>query len=89
MSTFALKRNILLAALLLSQAAGSSIVYAAGNTGPKKTVSTSSALKGAVSTSTITMATGLHDIHLTTSHLQRVTSDMINEIERQQMVVVA
>ncbi len=80
------KFRILLTAVLLAQ--GSLASFAADVPGGKA-VSSKPALSGQVSTSTLTVATALHAMHLATNELHRVTTDMINEIERQQYVTVA
>lgn len=81
------KSHILLAALVLAQVSSQAIAADAPKV--QKTVVSKPGLSGQVSTSTLTVATALHDIHLSSNELHRVTTDMINEIERQQYETVA
>lgn len=81
------KSHILLAALVLAQVSSQAIAADAPKV--QTTALSKPSLSGQVSTSTLTVATALHDIHLSSNELHRVTTDMINEIERQQYVTVA
>ncbi|MBX9879169.1 MAG: hypothetical protein K2Y22_11980 [Candidatus Obscuribacterales bacterium] len=80
------KFRVALAALLLAQ---TSAFAADVPSKTQKAVSSKPALSGQVATSTLTVSTALHAMHQVTNELNRVTTDMINEIERQQYVTVA
>lgn len=82
------KYRFVLLALTLVQA--NLNVFAADSQGnTQKAVSSKPALSGQVSTTQLSVSTALHAIHLATNELHRVTTDMINEIERQQYETVA
>lgn len=78
--------RIVLSALLMAQ---TSALAADAPSKTQKAVSSKPALSGQVASTQLSVGAALHAIHLATNELHRVTTDMINEIERQQYETVA